>query len=69
MFCDLASGAIKYDNYGGRWGNPEELHKLLQCYVVEKTKIEARRQGHTVSELPLTDGSIKLTIQVQGGAT
>ncbi len=68
MVCDLAGGNLKYDNFGGRWGNPEELHKLLQCYAVEKTKIEARRQGHGVSEQQLADGSIKLTIAVQGGA-
>jgi hypothetical protein len=35
---------------------------------VEKAKAEARRVGHSVSEQALTDGSIKLTIQVTGGA-
>ena len=34
----------------------------------EKAKIEARKKGHTVSEQTLADGSIKLTIQVAGGA-
>ena len=37
-------------------------------YAVEKARIEARRQGHSVTEQPLADGSIKLTIQVGGGA-
>ena len=31
-------------------------------------EIEARKKGHTVSEQTLPDGSIKLTIQVAGGA-
>ena len=36
--------------------------------AVEKAKLEARRKGHTVFEQPLSDGSIKLTIQVGGVA-
>ena len=35
----------------------------------EKARIEARRKGYTVTEQPLHDGSVKLTIQVTGGAT
>ena len=59
-------GLIKYDNYGGRWGNQRELEKLLQIYAVEKAKIEARRQGHSVSEQSLADGSICVRIVVAG---
>jgi hypothetical protein len=36
--------------------------------AVEKARIEALRRGHSVSEQPLSDGSIKLVIQV-GGAS
>jgi hypothetical protein len=36
--------------------------------VFEKSRLEARRKGHTVTEQLLTDGSIKLTIQVGGVA-
>jgi hypothetical protein len=68
VVCDLASGSVKFDNFGGRWGDQQELHRFLQSYALEKAKIEARRQGHTVSEQPLADGSVKLTIQVNGGA-
>lgn len=64
---NTAEGSVKYDNFGGRWGDPQELNKLLQTYAVEKAKIEARKQGHSVHEQSLSDGSIKLTIQVQGG--
>jgi hypothetical protein len=61
---DTASGSIQYDNYGGTWGKQEELDKLLQAYAVEKTRVEARHAGHTLTEQQLGDGSIKLTIQV-----
>jgi hypothetical protein len=69
VVVDAASGEVKFDNYNGAWGSQSELDKLLQAYAVEKTRVEARRQGHTLTEQRLTDGSIKLTIQVgTGGA-
>jgi hypothetical protein len=68
VVSDPATGQLRYDNYGGCWGKQAELDKLLQAYGVEKARMEARRQGHTCSEQPLADGSIKLTIQVAGGA-
>jgi hypothetical protein len=68
LVCEIASGNLKFDNYGGAWGDQKELNRFLQAYAVEKSRIEAHRQGHTVTEQPLTDGSIKLTIQVAGGA-
>jgi hypothetical protein len=68
VVADIATGEFKFDNYNGHWGKPEELDKLLQAYAVEKAKIEARRVGNTVTEQALANGSIKLTIQVAGGA-
>lgn len=68
LVCDVANGRLKFDNYGGAWGQPMELDRFLQMYACEKAKLEARRQGHTVTEQLLADGSIKLTIQVAGGA-
>ena len=68
VVCDTTTGDVRYDNYQGRWGQPAELDKFLQAYAVEKTKIEARRKGHSVTEHPLADGSIKLTVQVGGAA-
>ncbi len=66
---DTATGEVKYDNYNGAWGSQSELDRLLQAYAVEKSRIEARRAGHTLTEQRLTDGSIKLTIAVgTGGA-
>jgi hypothetical protein len=50
------------------WGKQCELDRLMQAYAVEKARLEARRQGHTITEQSLADGSVKLTVQVQGGA-
>ena len=61
---DTAKGTIAYDNYQGSWGEQKELDKLIQAYAVEKARIEARRAGHSVAEQLVSDGSIKLTIQV-----
>jgi hypothetical protein len=66
---DLTAGQVKFDNFGGHWGDQKEIDRFMQAYAIEKARIEARRQGHTVTEQPLADGSIKLTIQVAGGAT
>ena len=68
VVADLNTGQLKFDNFGGRWGEQKELDKFLQSYAVEKAKIEARRKGHAVTEQQLADGSIRLTIQVVGGA-
>ena len=68
VVCDLASGQVQYDNYGGRWGEQKQLDKFLQAYAVEMARIQARKRGHSVTEQTCADGSIKLTIQVAGGA-
>ena len=68
VVCDVATGELNFDNYNGRWGDQKELDLFLQGYAVEKARLEARKRGHTVAERPLADGSIKLTIQVTGGA-
>jgi hypothetical protein len=62
------TGSVQFDNYGGKWGKQEELDRFLQSYAVEKAKLEARKQGHSVTEQTLTDGSIKLVVQVGGAA-
>jgi len=68
VVCDLSSGQVYFDNFNGHWGDRNKLDRFLQAYAVEKAKIEAQKKGHTVTEQPLADGSIKLTIQVNGGA-
>jgi hypothetical protein len=68
VVCDLASGQVEYDNYGGHWGDPQRLDQFLQAYAVEKATLEARKKGHSVVERPLADGSIKLVIGVAGEA-
>ena len=66
--CDTTTGQVHYDNYNGRWGDQQHLDGFLQSYTVEKARIESRKKGHTMTEQQLQDGSIKLTIQVNGGA-
>ena len=68
VVCAITNGTLHYDNFNGRWGDQQHLDSFLQAYAVEKAKIEARRKGHSVTEQSLVDGSIKLTIQVAGGA-
>ena len=67
VVCDVATGELSFDNYNGRWGDQTELDAFLQGYAVEKARLEARKRGHTVTEQSLADGSVKLTIQVNGG--
>jgi hypothetical protein len=66
--CDTNAGTVKFDNFGGAWGDKQHLDRFLQAYAVEKAKLEARKKGYTATEQTLTDGSIKLTIQVGGAA-
>ena len=68
VVCDTASGQLQYDDFEGRWGDQRELDRFMQAYAVERAKQEARRHGHSTTEQTLADGSIKLTIQVTGGA-
>jgi len=68
LVADVHTGKLAYDNYNGRWGAQRELDRFLQGYAVEVVRIEARKQGHSVVEQPLTDGSIKLTVSVGGAA-
>ncbi|MEQ8637442.1 DUF1257 domain-containing protein [Gimesia maris] len=63
VVCDVNTAQLAFDNFEGRWGARQELDRFLQSYAVEKTKLVARKQGHSVLEQPLEDGSIKLTIQ------
>ena len=69
IVADLATGQLRLDDFGGRWGDRKQLDGFLQAYAVERAKAEARRRNHTVTEQQMADGSVKLTIQVGGGAT
>lgn len=64
VVCDTSAGTIAFDNYNGAWGERKLLDQFLQMYAVEKAKLEARKNGHAVTEQPLADGSIKLTVHV-----
>jgi hypothetical protein len=66
VVCDTDSGNVFFDNYEGHWGEQFHLDRLRQSYATEKCKLEARRQGHSVTEQTLTDGSVKLIVSVGG---
>ena len=68
VVANLQTGQVQFDNYGGHWGEQKHLNSFLQAYAVEKTRIEARRKGHSVSETRLEDGSIRVTVKVGGAA-
>ena len=59
---DTASGAVRYDNFEGRWGEQRHLDRFLQAYAVEVVRLEARKKGYAVSEQALPDGSVRLQI-------
>ena len=68
IVCDVENAKIAFDNFGGRWGDQKQLDSFIQAYAIERTKLAARRQGHSVVEQPLQDGSVKLTVTVGGAA-
>jgi hypothetical protein len=68
LVIDTATGTMHYDNYGGSWGDEQQLHRLLQAYAVERTRIEARKKSYVTTEKPLDDGSILVEIEVGGQA-
>jgi hypothetical protein len=66
VVCDTTSGQLHYDNFEGRWGDPKKLDQFLQAFAVEKATLEARKQGYSVQESALADGSIQLLVEVGG---
>ena len=55
-------GAVRCDTYEGRWGDDGFVNRLKQAYAVEAAKLQAQQRGHRISETPLPDGGIKLTV-------
>lgn len=68
VVCDIDQGVLQFDNFNGRWGDQSELDRFVQGYAVEKAKLEARKQGDSVTEQQLADGSIRLQIAVTASA-
>jgi hypothetical protein len=66
VVIDTQGAQVMYDNFGQAWGSQDQLDRLMQAYGVEKVRIESRKAGHSVTEISLPDGSIKLTVQVGG---
>ena len=68
VVIDPAIGTIRYDNYGGCWGDEQHLHRFLQAYAVERVRAEARRKNHVATEQSLADGSILVEVEIGGQA-
>src|SRR5438876_261302 len=62
LVVNTTTGQVAFDNYEEAWGRQEHLDHFLQLYAVEKTKLEARKKGYSVTEQALNDGSIKLQV-------
>lgn len=58
-----ATGEIAYDNYKGMWGDQLELDKFLQGYTLEVASRQAIANGYAVTEEPLEDGLVRLTME------
>src|SRR5215471_8854823 len=41
---DTLTGIVRYDNYGGRWGDQRDLDRFLQIYAVERCRLEAKQK-------------------------
>ena len=68
VVIDADTGTVRYDNYGGVWGDEQHLHRFVQAYVVERSRIEARKKSYATTEQSLADGSIMVEIEVGGSA-
>ena len=68
VVIDTTTGQARYDNYEGGWGDEKQLHRFLQAYVVERSRIEARKKSYVATEQSLADGSIVVEIEVGGSA-
>ncbi len=66
VVIDTASGSVRYDNYGGAWGDEKHLHRFLQMYAVERARAEARKKNYVTTEQSLADGSILVEIEIGG---
>jgi hypothetical protein len=68
VVIDTDTGTIRFDNYNGAWGDEQHLHRFQQAYVVEQSRIEARKKSYLTTEQSLGDGSIMVEIEVGGSA-
>jgi hypothetical protein len=66
VVCHTGTGTLKFDDFGGRWGERKQLDRFLQAYAVEKVRLEARKAGHRFTERLQADGSVRLTVGIGG---
>ena len=64
VVCEVTTGQVYYENYGGRWGEKNRLHQFLQACIVEQFHLQARRLGCLAAEHYWPGGLIELRIMV-----
>lgn len=63
IVVNFETGEIRYDNYGGSWGDQKQLDHLMQSYGVAVTRQEALHEGrHIMQQEVLADGSVKIVL-------
>lgn len=65
IVVNTTTGELDYDNFNGNWGPQRHLDSFLQAYATEKAKLEAAKNGYSVFEETLPDGSIKLSVTLE----
>ena len=60
------NGEIAFDNYGGRWGDIEQLNEFSQQYAVAAIEQEAANQGYSYEVVGQENGEIHITVDVEG---
>lgn len=68
LVCELPTGTLRYESFGGHWGDPRQLDSFLQGYAVEIATLVARRSGHATPEVPQFDGSVRFMVPMEGAA-
>jgi hypothetical protein len=63
LAINTQTGEVQHDNFGGHWGDQEQLDRFLQAYVIEEVRLQSRKQGYPVIETLLQDGSVMLEVQ------
>ena len=68
VVIDTATGQARYDHYEGCWGDERHLHRFLQAYVVERSRLEPTEELSHHRAIPGRRVSILVEIEVGGPA-
>lgn len=59
------TGEVKFDNYGGKWGDEKRLNEFKQRCSVESAIMRAELEGRKYTETKLDDGRIRIRIEAE----